>query len=207
MTDVGGMFQITHYNHGGPARAAVVFHHQDVTMVRTLKICFVDPDPIRTRAFLRAHLRGGLWYLLAREYYPTGFIGVRIFGNREIPGMFVLIEIWTSTESLEAARRTPAVFVLERFQRNLTISTLDCGAFQVSTSTSEHPVDQAEFAQADTAVPITERRTPPPESDTVARGDSAHHSRTRARLEPMEAFYEISDLSLHLALSVQRRDP
>ena len=139
MTDVGGMFQIAHYNHGGPARAAVVFHHQDVTMVRTLKICFVDPDPIRTQAFLRAHLRGGLWYLLAREYYPTGFIGVRIFGSREIPGMFVLIEIWTSTESLEAARRTPAVFVLERFQRNLTISTLDCGAFQVSTSTSERP--------------------------------------------------------------------
>jgi len=176
-------------------------------MGRTLKICFVDPDPIRTQAFLRAHLRGGLWYLLAREYYPTGFIGVRIFGSREIPGMFVLIEIWTSTESLEAARRAPAVFVLERFQRNLTISTLDCGALQVSTSTSEDQVDQAEFAQADTAAPITERCTPPPESDTVARGDSAHHSRTRVRLEPMEAFYEISDLSLHLALSVQRRDP
>lgn len=128
-------------------------------MVRTLKICFVDPDPIRTRAFLRAHLRGGLWYLLAREYYPTVFIGVRIFGSREIPGMFVLIEIWTSTESLEAARRTPAVFVLERFQRNLTISTLDCGALQVSASTSEDPVDQAEFAQADIAAPITERCT------------------------------------------------
>jgi hypothetical protein len=161
-------------------------------MVRTLKICFVDPDPIRTQAFLRAHLRGRLWYLLAREYYPTGFIGVRIFGSREIPGMFVL---------------TPAFPVLERFQRNLTISTLDCGALQVSTSTSKDQVDQAEFAQADTAAPITERCTPPPESDTVARGDSAHHSRTRVRLEPMEAFYEISDLSLHLALSVQHRDP
>jgi hypothetical protein len=176
-------------------------------MVRTLKISFVDPDPIRTQAFLWAHLRGGLWDLLATEYYPTGLIGIRIFGSRKIPAMFVLFESWTSTESLEAARRTPSFFVLERFQRNLTLSTLDCGPFQIPTSTTEDQVDQAEFAQADTAAPVTERCTPPPESDAETRGDSALHTRTPAQLQPLEAFYEINDLSLDLALSVQRRDP
>jgi hypothetical protein len=176
-------------------------------MVRTLKLCFVDPDPIRTQAFLWAHSSGGLWSLLARECYPSGFLGVRIFRCGKTPGMFALIGTWTSTESLEAARRLPAFPVLERFQRNLTISTRDCGALQVSTSTSEDQVDQAEFAQADTAAPITERSTPPPKSDAEARGDSALHTRTPAQLQPLEAFYEISDLSLHLALSVQRRDP
>jgi len=48
-------------------------------MVRTLKICIVDPDPTKTQAFLSAHLSGGLWSLLARKYYPIGFLGVRTF--------------------------------------------------------------------------------------------------------------------------------
>lgn len=175
-------------------------------MVRTLKICFVDSDPIRTQAFLWAHLRGGLWDLFATEYYPTGLIGIRIFGSHKVPGLFVLFETWTSTESLEAARRTPAFPVLEHFQRNLTMSTLDCGAFEIPTSTTDDEADGTEFAQTDTAAPITERLTPLPESDGEAHGDSALHTRTPAQLEPMEAFYEISDLSLHLALSVQRSD-
>jgi hypothetical protein len=176
-------------------------------MVRTLKICFVDSDPIRTQAFLWAHLRGGLWDLFATEYYLTGLMGIRIFGSHKVPGMFVLFETWTSTESLEAARKTPAFFVLECFQRNLTMSTLDCGAFEIPTSTSDDQVDLPEFAQADTVATITERLTPTPEPDAEARSDSALHTRKPAQLEPMEAFYEINDLSIHLALSVQRRDP
>jgi hypothetical protein len=176
-------------------------------MLRSLKICFVDPDPIRTQAFLWAHLRGGLWYLLAREYYPTGFIGVRILASRETPGMFALIETWASNDSLEAARLTPAFPVLERFRHNLTLFVIDCGAIRVPTSKTNDRVDQAEFAQAGTAAPVTERCTPPPESDAAARGDSAHHTRTRVQLQPKETLYEISDLSRHLALSVQRRVP
>ena len=176
-------------------------------MVRTLKICFVDSDPIRTQAFLWAHSSGGLWSLLARECYPSGFLGVRIFRCGKTPGMFALIGTWTSTESLEAARRLPAFPVLERFQRNLTMSTLDCGAFEIPTSTSDDQVDLPEFAQADTVATITERLTPTPEPDAEARSDSALHTRKPAQLEPMEAFYEINDLSIHLALSVQRRDP
>jgi hypothetical protein len=176
-------------------------------MVRTLKICFVDSDPIRTQAFLWAHLRGGLWDLFATEYYPTGLMGIRIFGSHKVPGMFVLFETWTSTESLEAARRTPEFPVLENFQRNLTMSTLDCGAFEIPMSTTDDEVNKAQLAQTDTAAPMTGRSTPPPESDAVAHGDPALHTRTPAQLEPMEAFYEINDLSLHLALSHRRRDP
>jgi len=176
-------------------------------MVRTLKICFVDSDPIRTHAFLRAHLRGGLWDLFATEYYPTGLIGIRIFGSHKVPGMFVLFETWTSGESLEAARRTPAFPVLEHFQHNLTMSTLDCGAFEIPTSTTDDEAERTELVHTDNAASITERSTPPPESGAEAHGDSALHTRTLAQLEPMEAFYEISDLWLHLALSAQRRDP
>src|ERR1039458_4813689 len=120
-------------------------------MIRTLKICFVDPAPIKTKAFLWAHLPGGLWSLLATEYYPSGFLGVRIFLSRETPGMFALIESWTSTESLEAARRSPAFPMLERFQRNLTITTIDCGAVRVPASKTADRVGQAEAAQAGTA--------------------------------------------------------
>jgi len=98
-------------------------------MVRTLTICFVDPDPIRIQAFLWAHMPGGLWFLLAEEYYPTSFLGLRILRSRETPGMFALLGTWTSADSLEAAKRTLALRVLERFQRNLTISTIDRGAF------------------------------------------------------------------------------
>jgi len=87
------------------------------------------------------------------------------------------------------------------------MSTLDCGAFEIPTSTSDDQVDLPEFAQADTVATITERLTPTPEPDAEARSDSALHTRKPAQLEPMEAFYEINDLSIHLALSVQRRDP
>lgn len=106
-------------------------------MVRTLKLCFVDPDPIRIQAFLWAHLPGELWSLLAEEYHPTGFLGVRIFGSRENPGMFVLVGNWASNESLDVAKQTPAYSVLERFQRNLTIWTIDCGAFQVPAASAK----------------------------------------------------------------------
>jgi hypothetical protein len=101
----------------------------DFTMVRTLTICFVDPDPIRIYAFLSAHLPGGLRSLLAEEYYPTSFLDLRIFPGRETPGMFALIGTWTSADSLEAAKPTPAFRVLERFQRNLAILVTDCGSF------------------------------------------------------------------------------
>ena len=77
-TDDGEMFQITRSNQAarlGPP----FFSDREVTMVRTLKICIVDPDPTKTQAFLSAHLSGGLWSLLARKYYPIGFLGVRIF--------------------------------------------------------------------------------------------------------------------------------
>jgi hypothetical protein len=56
---------------------------EEVNMVRTLKICLVDPDPTRTAAFIQVHLRGGLGCLLAAEYYPAGFAGVRIFRSRQ----------------------------------------------------------------------------------------------------------------------------
>jgi hypothetical protein len=133
-------------------------------MIRTLKICFVDPDPIKTRAFLWAHLPGGVWSLLATEYYPSGFLGVRIYGSRKAPGMFLLLGIWTSTECLEAARRTPAFPVLERFQRNLTITTIDCSAVPDPASKSDDRVDQAVFVQSRTAAPTTTPRTTPPNS-------------------------------------------
>jgi hypothetical protein len=148
-----------------------------------------------------------LWYLLAREYYPTGFIGIRIFGSRETPGMFALIETWASTDCLEAARRTPAFPVLDRFRHKLTLSLIDCGAFRAPTERTDDRVDHATFAQAGTAAPFTERSTPAPESDAAARGDSAHHTRTRVQLQPKETFYEISDLSRNLALPVQRGVP
>ena len=201
------MFQITHYNHVGPARAAILFFMQEVTMVRTMRLCFADPDTIRTQAFLLAHSSGGLWSLLARECYPSGFLGVRIFGSRETPGMFALIETWSSNDSLQAARRTPAFPVLERFRHNLSLFVIDCGAFREPTERTDDRVRHTTFAQEGTATPVTELCAPGPESDSEARGDSAHHTRTRARLQPVEAFYEISDLPLHLDLSVQRRDP
>ena len=115
-------------------------------MVRTLTICFVDPDPIRIQAFLGAHRPGGLWSLLAEEHYPAGFLGLQIFRSRETPGMFALVGTWTSAEALEVARRTPAFTVIERFQRNLTVSTIDCGAFQVPAPSTYDQVNQAEFA-------------------------------------------------------------
>ena len=59
--------------------------------------------------------------------------------------------------------------VLERFQRNLTISTLDCGAFRVLTARTDDRVDQAEFAQAGTAAPVTIPHTTPPKSDAAAQ--------------------------------------
>jgi heme-degrading monooxygenase HmoA len=112
-------------------------------MIRTLKIYIVDPDPIKTRAFLWAHLPEGLWSLLAREYYTPGFLGVRIFHSRKTPALFALVEIWTSIESLEAARRTPAFSVLERFQGKLTISTINCGLVRVSEQKDGDPFDQS----------------------------------------------------------------
>jgi len=114
-------------------------------MVRTLTICFVDPDPIRIQAFLGAHLPGGLWSLLAQEYYGAGFLGLRICPSRKTPGMFALIGTWTSTDSMAAARRAPAFRVLEQFQRNLTISTIGCGAFRVPAASTGGGVNQAEF--------------------------------------------------------------
>lgn len=96
-------------------------------MITTLKTCSVDPNPTRTAAFVHAHLRGGLWCLLAAEYYPAGFLGVRIFRSRDTPSTFVLIETWNSAESVEAAKQSPGYAVLNRFQRNLTLSILDCG--------------------------------------------------------------------------------
>ena len=176
-------------------------------MVRILKICFVDPDPIRTRAFLWAHLSGGLWSLLAKEYYPTGFLGVRIFRSRETPGMFALIGIWTSTESLEAARRSPTYPVLERFQRNLTISTIDCGAVRVPASKTEDGAGQVELTQACTAAPVTTPFTTPPKSVASMLCDSAHHARSWARFQLVEAFYEISNPALHHDHILQRRVP
>jgi hypothetical protein len=174
-------------------------------MVRTLKICFVDPDPIRTQAFLWAHLSGGLWSLLAREYYPTGFLGVRIFGSRKTPGMFALLGIWNSTESLEAARRTPAFPVLERFQRNLTISAIDCGAFRVPAPKTDDRVGQAEFAQANSAASVVTQCTTAPNSGVTTH--AIPHTRTCARFQSVEAFYEINDPALHRDLSILRRVP
>ena len=57
-------------------------------MVKTLRICIVDPDPTKTQAFLSAHLSGGLWSLLARKCYPIGFLGVRTFRSRKTPSIF-----------------------------------------------------------------------------------------------------------------------
>lgn len=121
-------------------------------MVTTLKICSVDPDPVRTAAFLQAHLRGGLWCLLAAAYYPAGFLGVRIVRRRAAPDTFVLIETWDSPESLVAARSSPAYAVLRRFQRNLTLSILDCGACEVGSD--RHAADAA---GPDAPAPMTTR--------------------------------------------------
>ena len=84
--------------------------------------------------------------MLVAEYYPAGFVGVRIFRSGETPNVFALIETWTSAASLDAARRTPAYPVLERFERNLTLSTLDCGAFAVPTAGTDDRDHQADPA-------------------------------------------------------------
>jgi len=172
-------------------------------MVRILKLCFVDPDPIRTRAFMSAHLSGGLWSLLTTEHYPTGFLGVRIFRSRETPGMFALIETWTSNDCLEEARRSPAFPVLERFQHNLTISTIDCVAVRVPAPKTDEWVGQAEVAQAGTAAPVATPCTTPPKSGVMTH--AIPHTRTCAQFQPVEAFYEINDLALRRDLSILRR--
>ncbi len=112
-------------------------------MITTLRICSVGPGPTRIAAFVHAHLRGGLWCLLAAEYYPAGFQGVRIFRSCDTHSTFALIEIWNSAESLEAAKRSPAYAVINRFQRNLTLSSLDCGAFAVAMAGTDNRRDLA----------------------------------------------------------------
>lgn len=143
-------------------------------MVTTLKICSVDPHPMRTAAFVHAHLRGGLWCLLAAEYYPAGFLGVRIFRSHDVPSTYVLIEAWNSAESLETAKQSPAYVVLKRFQRNLTLSILDCGAFAV-----DHERDVADLAKPDDPAPVTTGCITPPALDPRDHSYSAVQTQTQ----------------------------
>jgi hypothetical protein len=178
---------------------------EEVNMVRTLKICLVDPDPMRTAAFIQVHLRGGLGCLLAAEYYPAGFAGVRIFRSRQTPSMFALIETWTSTESLDAAKRTPAYPVLERFERNLTLSTVNCGAFAVpiaGTDDLDHPADPA---RPGAPAPVTTPCTQPPAFGAPAQSGPAFSTPTSVRLPPVETFYEVRELPVRFHRSVERR--
>jgi hypothetical protein len=96
-------------------------------MVKTRQICIADQDPTMTQAFLCSRLSGGSWSLLARRYYPIGFLGVRTFRSRNLPSIFALIGTWTSANSLETERRSPASRVFECLQCNLTSSTINCG--------------------------------------------------------------------------------
>lgn len=172
-------------------------------MVTTLKICLVDPDPTRTAAFIHVHLRGGLWCLLAAEYYPAGFVGVRIFRSSETPNMFALIETWTSAESMEAARRTPAFPVLERFRRNLTLSSVECGAFAVPTAGTGDQHRSADSANPGAPTPIATPCTPPPDFDAPMQSHSAYQRPTLVRLSPVEALDEVRELPFPFPLLVR----
>jgi len=176
-------------------------------MVRTLKICTVDPDPTRTGAFLCAHLSGGLWSLLARKYYPIGFLGVRTFQSHKTPSVFALIGYWTSAECLEAARRTPAYPVLECFQRNLAISTIDCGVVRVPVFETEGRLDTPVTAQAGTAARVATPCAATVESEAILLSEFTNHPHLWARFKFLEALYEINALALHHDLSLLNRVP
>ena len=184
-----------------------LLYHCELTMVRTLKICIVDPDPTRTGAFLCAHLSGGLWSLLARKYYPIGFLGVRTFQSHKTPSVFALIGYWTSAECLEAARRTPAYPVLECFQRNLAISTIDCGVVRVSVFETGERVETAVTAQDGTAARVTTPGAATAEPDAILLADFTDHPHVWARFKFLEALYEINALALHHDLSLLNRVP
>jgi hypothetical protein len=166
-------------------------------MVRTLKICIVDPDPTKTQAFLSAHLSGGLWSLLARQYYPIGFLGVRTFRSRKTPSIFALIGYWTSPECLEVARQTPAYLVLKRFQRNLAISTIDCGVVRVPLFETDERLDRSVTAQAGTAARVTTPCAATVDSEAILLSEFTNHPHLWARFKFLEALYEINALALH----------
>jgi hypothetical protein len=178
---------------------------EEVNMVTRLKICFVDPDPTRTAAFIQVHLRGGLWCLLSAEYYPAGFLGLRIFRSRETPSSFALIETWISAESMEAAKQSPAYAVLNRFQRNLTLSTLDCGAFAVATAGTDDRRNQAHPARPGDPAPVTTRCTMLPTFDAPMQSHSAFQTQTSVRLPLVEALDEVRELPFPFHRSVERR--
>lgn len=176
-------------------------------MVRTLKICIVDPDPTKTQAFLSAHSSGGLWFLLAKKYHPIGFLGVRTFRSRKTPSNFALIENWTSADCLEVARRTPAFHVLERFQRNLAISTIDCGVVRVPVFETEDRLDTSVTAQAGTAARVTTPCAATVESEAILLSEFTNHPHLWPRFKFLEALYEINALAPHHDLSLLRRVP
>jgi quinol monooxygenase YgiN len=176
-------------------------------MVRILRICIVDPEPTKTQAFLSAHSSGGLWSLLARKYYPVGFLGVQTFRSRKTPSIFALIEYWTSAECLEVARRTPAYPVLKRFQRNLAISTIDCGVVRVPVFETEDRLDTPVTAQAGTAARVTTPCAATVESEAILLSEFTNHPHLWARFKFLEALYEINALALHHDLSLLRRVP
>jgi hypothetical protein len=176
-------------------------------MVRTLKICIVDPDPTKTQAFLSAHLSGGLWSLLARKCYPIGFLGVRTFRSRKTTSIFALIGYWASAECLEVARRTPAFRVLERFQRNLAISTIDCGVVRVPVFETEGRLDTPVTAQAGTAARVATPCAATVESEAILLSEFTNHPHLWARFKFLEALYEINALALHHDLSLLHRVP
>jgi hypothetical protein len=176
-------------------------------VVRTLKICIVDPDPTKTQAFLSAHLSGGLWFLLARKYYPIGFLGVRTFRSRKTLSIFALIGNWTSAECLEVARKTPAFPVLERFQRNLAISTIDCGVVRVPVFDTDERLDTSVTAQDGTAARVTTPCSATAEPDAILLADFTDHAHLWARFKFLEALYEINALALHHDLSLLHRVP
>ena len=176
-------------------------------MVKTLRICIVDPDPTKTQAFLSAHLSGGLWSLLARKCYPIGFLGVRTFRSRKTTSIFALIGYWASAECLEVARRTPAFRVLERFQRNLAISTIDCGVVRVPVFETEGRLDTPVTAQAGTAARVATPCAATVESEAILLADFTDHPHVWARFKFLEALYEINALALHHDLSLLHRVP
>jgi len=150
---------------------------------------------------------GGLWSLLAGRNYPIGFLGLRTFRSRRTPGIFALIEYWTSAECLEVARRTPAFPVLERFQRNLAISTIDCGVVRVPVFETEDRLDTSVTAQAGTAARVTTPCAATVESEAILLADFTDHPHVWARFKFLEALYEINALALHHDLSLLNRVP
>ena len=119
--------------------------------------------------------------------------------------MLALIETWTSTESLDAARRTPAYPVLERFERNLTLSTLDCGAFAVPMAGTDDRHDQAISANPDAPAPATAPCTTPLAFDAPSQRGAGLPTQTYVQLPHVEALDEVRELPFPFHRSVERR--